>query len=62
LNAGVAEQNMTGVAAGLAMMGKIVFTYSIAVSYTHLDVYKRQTQYRAGDRAACGAHGHPRRG
>jgi transketolase len=30
LNAGVAEQNMTGVAAGLAMMGKIVFTYSIA--------------------------------
>ncbi len=30
LNAGVAEQNMTGIAAGLAMMGKIVFTYSIA--------------------------------
>jgi transketolase len=30
LNAGVAEQNMTGVAAGLAMTGKIVFTYSIA--------------------------------
>ena len=30
LNAGVAEQNMTGVAAGLAMAGKIVFTYSIA--------------------------------
>ena len=30
LNAGVAEQNMTGVAAGLAMSGKIVFTYSIA--------------------------------
>ena len=30
LNAGVAEQNMTGVAAGLAMMGKTVFTYSIA--------------------------------
>jgi transketolase len=29
LNAGVAEQNMTGVAAGLAMTGKIVFTYSI---------------------------------
>lgn len=30
LNAGVAEQNMIGVAAGLAMTGKIVFTYSIA--------------------------------
>lgn len=30
VNAGVAEQNMTGVAAGLALMGKTVFTYSIA--------------------------------
>src|SRR5437660_2477489 len=30
LNAGVAEQNMTGMAAGLALSGKIVFTYSIA--------------------------------
>jgi transketolase len=30
LNAGVAEQDMTGIAAGLAMSGKIVFTYSIA--------------------------------
>ena len=30
LNAGVAEQNMTGIAAGVAMCGKIVFTYSIA--------------------------------
>ncbi len=30
LNAGVAEQNMTGLAAGLAMLGKTVFTYSIA--------------------------------
>src|SRR5712691_9917857 len=29
-NAGVAEQNMTGVAAGLALSGKTVFTYSIA--------------------------------
>ena len=29
LNAGVAEQNMTGVAAGLALCGKVVFTYSI---------------------------------
>jgi transketolase len=30
LNAGVAEQNMVGVAAGLAMAGKVVFVYSIA--------------------------------
>lgn len=29
VNAGVAEQNMTGVAAGMALSGKIVFTYSI---------------------------------
>ena len=29
LNAGVAEQNMIGLAAGLALCGKIVFTYSI---------------------------------
>lgn len=30
INAGVAEQNMTGLAAGMALCGKIVFTYSIA--------------------------------
>ncbi len=30
INVGVAEQNMTGVAAGLALTGKIPFTYSIA--------------------------------
>lgn len=30
LNVGVAEQNLTGIAAGIAMTGKIVFTYSIA--------------------------------
>ena len=30
VNVGVAEQNMTGVAAGLALCEKIVFTYSIA--------------------------------
>lgn len=30
INAGVAEQNMTGIATGLAMEGYIVFTYSIA--------------------------------
>ena len=30
VNVGVAEQNMTGVAAGIALSGKVVFTYSIA--------------------------------
>lgn len=30
INAGVAEQNMTGLAVGLALEGKTVFTYSIA--------------------------------
>ncbi len=30
VNAGVAEQNMTGMAAGMALSGKIVFVYSIA--------------------------------
>lgn len=30
LNAGVAEANMTGLAAGMALSGKVVFTYSIA--------------------------------
>ncbi len=30
INAGIAEQNMIGVAAGLALCGKIVFVYSIA--------------------------------
>jgi transketolase len=30
VNVGVAEQNLTGVAAGLARCGKVVFTYSIA--------------------------------
>jgi len=30
LNVGVAEQNMTGVAAGMAMSGRVAFTYSIA--------------------------------
>jgi transketolase len=29
-NAGVAEQDMTGIATGLAMAGRVVFTYSIA--------------------------------
>ena len=30
INVGVAEQNMTGIATGLALEGKIAFTYSIA--------------------------------
>jgi transketolase len=30
LNVGVAEQNLTGLAAGLALEGRVVFTYSIA--------------------------------
>ena len=30
VNAGVAEQNMTGMAAGMALSGKVVITYSIA--------------------------------
>ena len=30
INVGVAEQNMTGMAVGLALEGKNVFTYSIA--------------------------------
>lgn len=30
INVGVAEQNMTGIATGLALGGKVVFTYSIA--------------------------------
>lgn len=30
INVGVAEQNMTGMAAGMALSGRIVFTYSIA--------------------------------
>jgi len=30
VNAGVAEQTMTGIAAGMALTGKVVFTYSIA--------------------------------
>ncbi|OVE80839.1 hypothetical protein BVY04_04775 [bacterium M21] len=30
INVGIAEQNMTGLAAGMALEGKVVFTYSIA--------------------------------
>ena len=38
LNVGIAEQNMTGVAAGLAMEGYNVFTYSIG-NFPHIAVY-----------------------
>ena len=31
INAGIAEQNMTSIAAGLAMQGKVVYTYSIPI-------------------------------
>ena len=37
INVGVAEQNLTGVATGLGLIGKKSITYSIGtVSYTHL--------------------------
>ena len=59
VNVGVAEQNMTGVAAGLALSGKIVFTYSIAnfptlrcLEQIRNDVcyHERQRQDRGGRR------------
>lgn len=72
LNAGVAEQNMTGVAAGLAMTGKTVFTYSIAnfpvmrcleqvrndVCYHNLDV----KVVSVGGGLAYGSHGYTHHG
>jgi len=68
LNAGVAEQNMTGVAAGLALSGYKVFTYSIAnfptlrcfeqirndICYHHLDI----TVVAVGAGVAYGAAGY----
>jgi transketolase len=72
LNAGVAEQNMTGIAAGLALMGKVVFTYSIAnfpimrcleqirndVCYHNLDV----KVVAVGGGLAYGSHGYTHHG
>jgi len=72
LNAGVAEQNMTGIAAGLAMSGKTVFTYSIAnfpvmrcleqirndVCYHNLDV----KVVAVGGGLAYGGHGYTHHG
>jgi transketolase len=68
LNAGVAEQNMIGVAAGLASVGRKVFVYSIAnfptfraleqirndICYHGLDV----TVVAVGAGVAYGAHGY----
>lgn len=68
LNAGVAEQNMMGVAAGLALSGQVVLTYSIAnfpvmrcleqlrndVCYHNLDV--KTVSVGAG--LTYGAHGY----
>jgi len=72
INAGVAEQNMTGVAAGLALAGKKVFTYSIAnfptlrcleqlrndVCHHHLDV----TVVAVGGGLSYGAQGYTHHG
>ncbi len=72
LNAGVAEQNMTGIAAGLALTGKTVFTYSIAnfpvmrcleqirndVCYHNLDV----KIVSVGGGLAYGSHGYTHHG
>lgn len=72
LNAGVAEQNMTGIAAGLALTGKVVFTYSIAnfpimrcleqirndVCYHKLDV----KIVAVGGGLAYGSHGYTHHG
>jgi transketolase len=72
LNAGVAEQNMTGIAAGLALTGKIAITYSIAnfpvmrcleqirndVCYHNLDV----KIVSVGGGLAYGSHGYTHHG
>jgi transketolase len=72
LNAGVAEQNMTGIAAGLALTGKIAVTYSIAnfpvmrcleqvrndVCYHNLDV----KIVSVGGGLAYGSHGYTHHG
>lgn len=72
LNVGVAEQNMVGIAAGLALSGKRVFTYSIAnfaitrcleqirndVCYHHLDV----TVVAVGGGLAYGSQGYTHHG
>ena len=51
LNVGVAEQNMTGIAAGLARSGKVVFTYSIAnfPTFRCLEQIRVDVCYHGGD-------------
>jgi transketolase len=51
VNVGVAEQNMTGVAAGLTLSGKTVFTYSIANFPTLrcLEQIRNDVCYHGGD-------------
>lgn len=56
LNVGVAEQNMTGLATGLALEGRIVFTYSIAnfVSLRCLEQLRNDVCYHDADvKAVC---------
>ena|SRR2546430_14850434 len=54
INAGVAEQNMTGLAAGMALSGKIALTYSIANFPTLrcLEHVRNDVCYQIG-RASC---------
>ncbi|HEY9778228.1 MAG TPA: transketolase C-terminal domain-containing protein [Planktothrix sp.] len=72
INAGVAEQNMTGIACGLAMSGKIPFTYSIANFPTLrcLEQIRNDVAYHranvkivsVGGGYAYGAHGYTHHG
>jgi transketolase len=72
LNAGVAEQNMVGVAAGLALAGKIVFVYSIAnfptlrcLEQVRNDVCYHQLSVKivaVGSGLAYGGHGYTHHG
>ena len=67
INIGVAEQNMTGIATGLAISGKVVFTYSIAnfptlrcLEQIRNDVCYHNTNVKivaVGGGFAYGAHG-----
>jgi len=72
VNAGIAEQNMVGMAAGLAMAGKIVVTYSIAnfAIVRCLEQLRNDVCYHAGavivvsvgSGAAYGAQGYTHHG
>ena len=55
-NAGIAEQNMTSVAAGMALEGKTVFTYSIGNFPTLRcleQIYRRYCCYEGATRCCC---------